>query len=404
MPADLTLLTTWLQGHTDRDDEARVLDLLREASAAHLDEILCTIDCAELFSSLDDHLLGPRHRTALRELLTARLGELSIRAQANLAYGLQARHTDRADEEAIKAVFLARSGPELTHLKNQMNSRTDAHDLEGLVFDDVDDEGIRREILDHIAREASTVELTEPKVLCDIDDTVVCALHDRRYPRGTIYPGMLALLDALDRGASDEPFSTGDLTFVTARPGDAFGLIENHTRASLTRAGIANHSVLTGTLAALVTHDLMAGQKIANIDHYHQLFPEYRLLFIGDSGQGDIEVGRRMLAQFTDYVDIVMIHDVVGTSPEERAALEAEGIHLVDTYIDAARHALEIELISEAGLQRVIDESFAALAAIDWDSPEQEADVRALLERDSTARSAHVAADPHPPVSHPVLP
>ncbi len=32
----------------------------------------------------------------------------------------------------------------------------------------------------------------------------------------------------------------------------------------------------------------MAARKIANIAHYRQLFPEYRLVFIGDSGQGDV--------------------------------------------------------------------------------------------------------------------
>ena len=121
--------------------------------------------------------------------------------------------------------------------------------------------------------EACGLEAAEAKVLCDIDDTVVCALHDRRYPRGTIYPGILALLDALDRGPGDEPFSMGDLTFVTARPGDAFGMIENYTRASLRRAGIAQHSVLTGTVQAMFTLDLMAGRKIANVQHYHALFP-----------------------------------------------------------------------------------------------------------------------------------
>lgn len=398
MSTELTLLNALLEGHTDRNDEARILELLRAASGEELDEWLRALDCGHLFASVDDHLIGPHHRTALRELLVGRLGELSIAAQANLAYGLQAQHTDRADEEAIRTVFLARSGAQLTALKNQMNARTDAHDLEGLVFSDIDDEAIRQEILDHIAREAADVHPGEAKVLCDIDDTVLCALHDRRYPRGTVYPGILALLDALDRGPGAEPFSLGDLTFVTARPGDAFGLIENRTRATLRRAGIATHSVLTGTLAALVTHDLMAGQKVANIEHYRLLFPEYRLLFIGDSGQGDIRVGQLMLERFGHVVDVIAIHDVVSTPDAERAELADQGIHLVDTYVAAAVLALQRGLIAEAGLVRVIEESIAALDEIVWESPEQQRATRALLDRDlDAARALGVRWNESPP-------
>lgn len=382
MPIDQDLIVTLLRGHTDRREEAQVLDLLRQASAPTLDKVRREVDCANLFRSIDNHWFGPQHRTALRDLLVERLGELSIEAQANLAYGLQAGHTDRADEDAISAIFHARQGVELTHLKNQINARNDSHDLEGLVFGDIGDAGVRAEILDHIAEQAVGVTTGESKVLCDIDDTVICALHDRRYPRGTIYPGILALLDALDRGPHDEPFSTGDLTFVTARPSDAFGLIENYTRASLRRAGVATHSVLTGTLSALFTHDLMAGQKIANIDHYRQLFPEYRKLFIGDSGQGDIRVGELLLERFGEVVDIVVIHDVVGTPPEERTRLASEGIHLVDTYIGAAQLMLERDLIAQVGLERVVSEAFAALEGIDWGSDEQRSHVEALLERD----------------------
>jgi len=380
-----TLLAALLEGHTGRMDEAQVLALLGAATPAGLDAILREVDAARLFRSVDDHVLGPRNRTALRDLLVSRIDDLGDEALANLAYGLQAGHTDSADERAIAAVFRARSGTGLTALKNQMNMRTDAHDLEGLVFVDVDDEQVREEILGHIAAEAEGLHIGEWKVLSDIDDTVVCALHDRRYPRGTIYPGVLALFDALDRGPADTPFSLGDLTFVTARPRDALGLIENHTRASLRRAGIATSSVLTGGLINLVTHDLMAAKKVQNIEHYHALFPEYRLLFIGDSGQGDVVVGRGLIEHFAHVVDLVVIHDVVDTPEAERSRLADEGIHVVDTYVGAALRCHERGLISERGLRQVVDETRAALDVIEWSSPAQEDRIRALVERDARA-------------------
>lgn len=380
-----TLLHRLLKGRTRRAEEAQVLALLRAASPAELDRILIETDAAQLISSLDDRLFGPDNRTAVRDLLVSRLGDLSIQARANLAYGLQAGHTCRADAEAIREIFFSVGGEELTLLKNAMNMRIDSHDLEGLVYSDVKSPTIRAEILAHIAREAAGVEPGEAKVLCDIDDTVICALHDRRYPRGTIYPGILALLDALDRGPDDDPFSLGDLTFVTARPGDAFGLIENYTRASLRRAGIAHHSVMTGTVQALFTRDRMAGRKIANIEHYHALFPEYRLVFLGDSGQADIAVGDLLWQRLEHVLDIVFVHDVVHTPDAERVRLSAERIHLVDTYIGAARIAHERGLIARAGLDRVIEESFAALDDVRWSSVEQEHATRALFEADAAA-------------------
>mgnify|MGYP003594499888 CR=1 FL=1 len=173
-------------------------------------------------------------------------------------------------------MLLAVGGTELTRLKNELNLRTDRHDLEALVFDDNDDDAIRQEILDHIAREAQVVgQLDERKVLCDIDDTVKSAIHDDRWPRGTVYPGILALLEALDVGPADEPFSRGDLTFVTARPTDVFGLMERTSHEALTKAGISARTVLTGSFFALRTHAAMAGKKLANINDYRLLFPEY---------------------------------------------------------------------------------------------------------------------------------
>lgn len=380
---DAALVRALVAGRTDRAEEERLLDLLRSASAAELNEILTAVDTGNLFGSLDDRLVGPDHRTALRSLLTeVRLAELDVPARAAVLYGLQKGRTGRADEEAVERVFLATHGAELTRLKNTVNMRLDAHDLEGLVYRDVDHDDVRDRILAHLAAEAATVTPGKAKVLSDIDDTVFCALHDDRYPKGTLYPGVLALLDALDRGPTGEPFSTGDLTFVTARPSDALGLIENHTRSSLRKAGIAQSSVLTGSFLALHTRDAMATRKLANIAHYHALFDEYRLLWLGDSGQGDVAVGERLLADHPDHLDVVLIHDVVDTPASERADRAAQRIHFFDTYVGAAGVALAKGLVNRAGFDQVVAETHSGLDAVRWDSPAQERAVRDLVERD----------------------
>lgn len=382
---NLDLLQALLRGRTDRDQESAVLTMLGHATPQEFDLALTSVDAAELFASLDDRLLGPDHRTALRHLILERADSLSVPALANVLYGLQAGHTGGAEEEAIEAIFLGVTGERLTELKNAINNRPDHHDLEQLIFTDIGDASIRASIVAHIAAQAIGVEPGEAKVLCDIDDTVTARLHDRRYPRGTVYPGVLAVLDALDRGPRDEPYSVGDLTFVTARPGDVFGLIENHTRATLRRAGVAPHSVLTGTFSSLASHDLMADRKIANISHYHALFPEYRLVFIGDSGQGDVIVGELIWERFGDIVDAVLIHDVVDTPADVRAAWREHRIEAFDTYVGAAGLLRRHGLISADALARVIEQTRTGLDDVAWESPDQKRRIQALVARDLDA-------------------
>lgn len=389
MTEKTALLRALIDGHTDEAEERSALGLLRGATTAELNDMIVGNEMHRLFGSLDNRLIGPDHRSELIELLARqRRGELSVMAAAGVIYALQRGRTGREDEAAIRDMLLATHGEELTRLKNQINARADVHDLEGLVFAGVDDAGLRQQILDHIAAEAALVGCDEAKIISDLDDTAFCRLHDRRYPKGTLYPGLLALYDALDAGPHDEPFSLGDLTFVTARPTDAFGLIESSTRSSLRRAGIASSSVITGSFLTLLTHDLMAGKKLVNIEHYHALFPEYHLVFLGDSGQGDVILSEQLWQRFPGTLRAAFIHDVVDTPAEERAAYAAEKIYFHDTYAGCALKAHELGLISRAGLERVVAETMAGLDAVPWQSAEQEQHLRALVERDAAA-AAH---------------
>lgn len=382
----LPLIDELLRRPTGPDAEARLLGVLRAASPTELDALVRGVDARRLLAAVDDRLVGPYHRSGLLRLLTVeRVADLSLEARAAVSFALQAGVTTAREERAAADLLLAARGEDLTRYKNLLNARTDAHDLEGLVFADIDDIGVRGEVLDHLAAEAVGVRPGKAKVLSDIDDTVICRLFDDRYPRGTLYPGVLALFDALDAGPDDRPFSTGDLTFVTARPMDALGLIENSTRASLRRAGVTTASVLSGSFLHLLGNDAIAAKKLQNIDHYHRLFPEYRLVFLGDSGQGDVLVGQALHRLYPDHLDVVLIHDVVDTPPQRRGELAAEGIHLHDTYVGAATLAHARGLVSDAGLARVVAETARGLDAVRWGSAEQERHVRALVARDVAA-------------------
>ena len=296
----------------------------------------------------------------------------------------------------VRDAFLSLRGVELTRFKSLLSSGTDHRDLEHLVFGVVNDAQARRDILDHIAAEAVLVEVPDLHVLSDIDDTLRCALHDDRYPRGTVYPGVIALYRALDAGRSGDPLSPGDLTFVTARPMDPAGLIEQHTRRGLRDLGLPPHAVLSGTFDGLLGHDSMAGAKMENFERFRLLMPETSVVFIGDSGQGDVEVGRRMLASDPEAVSLVLIHDVVALPPSERKALRSEGIVVVDTPVGGAVEAYAAGLVSAAGLASVVEAAEREVVGIRWDTPEQEAATTTILERDlAAARAAYPLSPPH---------
>ena len=221
--------------------------------------------------------------------------------------------------------------------------------------------------------------------MSDIDDTALAKIHEDRYPKGSVIPGVLEFYEALDLGPRDEPISRGDLTFVTARPSDALGLMKGHSRETLTKAGLADMSIMTGSIFNLATHDSMAAKKVENIDHYAKLYPEYDLVFIGDSGQGDIAVGEAIVEAHGDVVRAVFIHDVVAMAPAEREKLAAKNIWVVDTYVGAAAKAHELGLVSPAGVKRVIAETNRLLDEMAWETPEQEQTIRSLVQRDAAA-------------------
>lgn len=343
-----------LRGWTHRGGEARIVRLLRHTPAEELDDLLGELDLAALVRSVDDRRLGPDHRSALLDLLVRERREhLSTPTLARLAHALHKGPTPASHEQAIRDIVVSLRGADLGLFKTLTNTFGGHHDLDHLVFDDIDDEAVREQILAHIAQEATGYASDDLRILSDIDDTVVCMLHDNRYPRGSAYPGVAEFLHALDGGAAQSPSRPGDLTFITARPSDPRGWVESYTRNGLAGLGLPPHSVMTGHILNLATKGRIAERKIANFDRSRQLFPECQVVFIGDNGQADVEVGRAMLARDPDHVRAVFIHNVTGAGPEVAESLAAEGIWLFETYAEAAARAHELGLISGEGLARV---------------------------------------------------
>ncbi|MGN6483342.1 MAG: phosphatase domain-containing protein [Thermomicrobiales bacterium] len=365
-PADIQIerIEALLSGLTLAGDEREIVAILRDATVDDFNEILARLDLERLLAKVDDHLFGSDNFTALIHLLTARVPEMHLDVKGRVVNALQLGRTKRVEEELVHAILLDTHGADLSDLKNAIDRSGTHHDMEKLVFSDIDTRPLRDDILDHIAREAATISPRTWKVLSDIDDTVFARLHDHRYPAKTVYPGVLTFLEELDRGPGMVPDETGDLTFVTARPTAIGGFIEGQTRQTLIRAGIPPSTILTGSLFALTSHARMAGRKLEMFSRYRLLFPEYDFIFIGDNGQGDAEFGQRMLEMAPDEVAAVFIHDVTGAEHRATTTWEENGLIYFDTYIGAAIEAWRKGLITREGVNRVAVETEAALAAI----------------------------------------
>lgn len=278
-------------------------------------------------------------------LLRRRLGDLTPAQKAASVRALHKGATPRSHELAIRDIFRSMDGPQFQEFKYLLNSTGDYHDLEHLIWEDIDDPLLRYDLLEYIAQQAAEHPSGDLRVLSDIDDTMKCAIHDTRYPKGTVYPGYVELVRALDAGGAQDPGRPGDLTLVTARPSGPRGLVEMYTRDSLSELGLPSHSVLGGSFLNLHTKNSMAERKAINMERERQLFPECRMVFIGDSGQGDARVGAEMHRRDPEHIVATLLHNVTDLNDGRRARWARHGVLAFDTYAGAAVHALRLGLI-----------------------------------------------------------
>lgn len=108
-----------------------------------------------------------------------------------------------------------------------------------------------------------------------------------------------------------------------------------------------------GSFLNLHTKAAIAERKRENFHRDRLLFPECRMVFCGDSGQADPQVGLDARRRYGDHVVAVFIHDVVGVDADTRRAWADEGVFAVDTWDEAARLARRLDLVSAEGLAEV---------------------------------------------------
>jgi len=305
------------------------------------------------------------------------LAGLDVDARARLIDALQRGHTRSTEEQCLRDIFLATTGDALSALKDAIDDGSSYRDLHQLVYRDIDDPTVRAEILAHFRAEATPPSAARRfKVLSDIDDTFYANWKDTRYPKKTVYPGVVAFYEALG----------GGLVFVSARPGDRAGFVENAAIATLRKRGIAKCTVLCGSLSHFIGNERIAAKKYENFVEFRALYPGHRFVFVGDSGQGDTAFGEMLLADTASTgVQAVFIHDVVATPEARRRELAEKRIYLFDTYVGAAMAAHACGVLDADGMKHVARAAAHDMAAISFASDAQRQARRTELERDLAA-------------------
>jgi hypothetical protein len=309
---------------------------------------------------------------------------LSLEERARMLRDLQRGRTSAKEEQTIAEVLFATRGEDLFRLKRLHDAAASYRDLVQLVLRDIDDAGLRSKIFDHFRDQAASIAAAgrKRKIVSDVDDTIYCNWKDARYPKKAIYPGVLAFYEALCPPSADDP-KHADVTFLTARPRDRAGLVERLTHRTLRGLGIHGATVLSGALHKVLSNRGIAEGKLQNLLVYRDVYPECELVLVGDSGQGDVDLGLAALERAPDVVRAVFIHDVVDTPEDERASLRKRGVIFFDTYAGAAAEAAELGLLARDAARRVAEMAAVELGALRFATDAARARIRRLFERDA---------------------
>ncbi len=329
MTAETTAtLAAMLDKRVGSSERSRILELLRPLGTEQFAEVLHAVDLRRLMKALDWRSWGSNSRAELLTLLERQVGGLNLESKTLLANLLADGPTSFREEKVLRALFLSERGAALTDLKLRIDTSDAGHDLLSLLTSDIDAPELRYDILKHF-RDAAEVpkNLKERplRVVSDIDDTLYSSLKDPRHPKGSLYKGVLELFAAL---SSLPPI------FLTARPELVAALFERLTHRQLRRYGLEQPTVLSGTLRGLFGHRRMAEQKARTLTSYTEMYPEFRFLFFGDSGQGDMALAESLLASDEPVIERAFIHKISDSHAGSRTSHPK--IHLFSDYAEAA--------------------------------------------------------------------
>jgi hypothetical protein len=110
----------------------------------------------------------------------------------------------------------------------------------------------------------------------------------------------------------------------------------------------------------------MALKKFENFSQYAKLYPEFKFVFIGDNGQGDVRAAELITEAHPGQVEACFMHQVqpIHKTPgyvnySTLAKWEKLNIFFFSTYIGAALKAAQLNLIHPSGLRRICEDACA---------------------------------------------
>lgn len=399
---DSTLVPTNIQqlisGYKRKASEELIIHTLADATPEELNYMLPRITLGLILYKVKDHPQMPNRTLLLDLLCQTRVADMSVSSRAIVLDALQQMKLGAHPKSEIYArnILIKTKGDDLSTLKSLTDNKGDFHSLHKLVYVDIKDPKIRDEVLKHIAHQANVQaahmslktkasrvrgDRAWRKILSDVDDTLTCsgarflAGIDSSYPRKTVYPGVLDFYRELDLGVSGPEAwpegRMGNLIFLSARPHVYKDVSESHTYGKFkklqeqkklyTSPTLMAGSVETGRAFVLYNDvEALAVKKFENFEQFRSLYPEFKCVFIGDNGQGDVRAGEMMLEKYPASIERVYVHVVQPIpktygwkGPETLKRWKQLGLCFCTNYVEAACDAYKKKLISALGLRRV---------------------------------------------------
>ncbi len=298
-------------------------------------------------------------------------------------------------ELRMERLLLSVARDDLPMFKFVLEYDGDYKDMAEYVFHDIDNKQSQTRIIKYFGTLSRPIGV---KVLSDVDDTMYANLVDERYPKNNrVYPGVLEFYDSLKQ----EPFalSATPVTTLSARPRPweekSIERIVKLTEEKLCPSALSGELVSSaiGTLETFVRanldrfldqiphgqEDQIGVVKFENFANFSAVYPEYRYVFVGDSGQADALSAQLMLAkeltEASSRVITTFIHDLRQSEDDGKSASHAfknlpshvlitktsaagRGVIIFRNYIDAAviahRHSATLgNLVTAEGLAKI---------------------------------------------------
>lgn len=226
-------------------------------------------------------------------------------------------------------------------------------------------------------------------IISDIDDTIIVSHATNvlkvayatftQNARGRVaFPGVGAFYRALQTGTTESEFNP--IFYVSSGPWNLYDLLIEFMQLNNIPVGpilLQDYGLAEKQIISASHRD----HKLAQIRKILETYPDLPFILIGDSGQHDPEIYRKVLEEVPARIKAIYIRDVTGDTRDsevrklaEEARQHGGELLLIQNSLDAAKHAMEKGFISAAALaeisgQKIEDETASILETEDLENP-----------------------------------